>query len=109
MNIKKCIFILVIFTIFMGIIAPTHGFAIQKLDKNTATYYKGESKIVISIVSSNIASESKMKKDLDSISKIVVKVDGKTVNTINKGKNWSRYKYYPMSILNRKTIVKGNV
>ena len=88
---------------------PISAFTIQKSDKNTVTYGDGKSTIIVSIVSDKVISDSKMKKDLNQIDKIIVKVNGKKVNTIKKGKGWAKYKYYPFSILDKSTKVKGNV
>lgn len=93
----------------MIIMAPINGFTIQKLDKNTMTYGNGKSTIIVSIASEGVISDSKMKKDLNKIEKILVKVDGKRVNIITKVKGWDRYKYYPSSIIDKTTTVKGNI
>ena len=55
-----------------------------------------------------------MKKELNKINTIVVKINGKTVNTIKKGNGWKKYESfnndfdYPM-IIDRTTILKKNL
>ena len=110
MNIKK--HVLLVSLILLVVLCPLsslYAFSIQNLDKNTVTYINGKSVISTSIISDNSYFEPNMKKELDNISKIVVKVYGKTVNTINKDKGWNRYKYYPKAIIDSKTVVNGNV
>lgn len=106
MNMKYIVFFIILLVVFL---IPVNAFDIQDLDKNTVTYINGKSVITTSIVSTNVISDSRMKKDLENIDKIVIKVNNKTVNTIKKGKNWNKNKHYPTSIINRKTIVKGNL
>ncbi|MCL2157108.1 MAG: hypothetical protein FWH54_03700 [Methanobrevibacter sp.] len=93
----------------LGLVSSVDAFNIQELDKHTVTYINGKSVITVSIVSSNFVSDNKMKKDLNSINKIVVKVNGKKVNVIKKGKGWQKNKYYPTAIIDRKTIVNGKI
>ncbi len=107
---KKYIYILIILLATIAIFSTSvTAFTIQKADKNTVTYLNNKSIITTSIVSTNFISDSKMKKDLDSIDKILIKVNNKTVNTIKKDKSWNKNKYYPTAIINRKTIVNGNI
>jgi len=106
---KKYIFLFLLLGLLVVFLNPINAFNIQELDKHTVTYINGKSVITVSIVSSNFVSDNKMKKDLNSINKIVVKVNNKTVNTIKKGVSWNKNKYYPTAIINRKTIVKGNI
>jgi disulfide oxidoreductase YuzD len=107
---KGYLFYLVIFCVLiLGLLSSVNAFTIQDLDKNTVTYINGKSVISTSIVSDNAYSEFNMKKELNNISKIVVKVNGKIVNTIKKDKGWNRYKYYPKVIIDSKTVVNGNI
>jgi hypothetical protein len=107
---KTYLFYLVVFCVLiLGLASSVDAFTIQDLDKNTVTYMYDKSTISVSIVSSNFVSDNKMKKDLNSINKIVVKVNNKTVNIIKKGGSWSKNKHYPTAIIDRKTIVKGNI
>jgi len=106
---KKYVFLFLLLGLIVVFLSPVNAFSVQELDKNTVTYINGKSVITVSIVSSNFVSDNKMKKDLNSINKIVVKVNNKTVNTIKKGSSWSKNKFYPTAIINRKTTVKGNI
>jgi hypothetical protein len=92
----------------IGMLGSVDAFVIQKTDSRNVYYSGGDSIITVNIVSNNVASVNKMVDDLNKINKVVVKVDGKVVSTVYKGKTWSRYKYYPSSILFRKEI-KGNI
>ncbi len=107
---KKYIYILIILLATITISSTSvSAFTIQKADKNTVYYSNGKSVITTTIMSNNYLSDYKMSNDLDKINKIIVKVDGKTVNTINKGKHWNRYKYYPLAIIDKKTVINDNV
>lgn len=86
---------------------PVNAFSIEKADENSVTYINGKSVITTSIVSDKIISQSTMKKDLNNINKIVVKVDNKTILNINKV-FLKKYKFYPRTI-DFKTVVKGNI
>ena len=108
MYIQKHILIILILFIFICL-TPINAFTVHDSDKNTVSYSQGKSIISTYIVADDILSESNMKKDLNKIGKITVKLDGKTVNTIKKGKGWTNYKYYPLAIIDKKTIVKGNI
>ena len=75
---KKHLFYLIVFCVLiLGLISSVDAFNIQKLDKNTVTYIHEKSVISVSIVSTDLVSDFKMKKDLNRIDKIVVKVNGK--------------------------------
>ncbi len=107
---KKYIYILIILIATITISSTSvSAFTIQKIDKNTVTYIDGKSVITTSIVSTDLVSDFKMKKDLNRVDKIVVKVNGKKVNVIKKGKGWHENNYYPLGIINRETKVKGNI
>jgi hypothetical protein len=109
MNIKTLISSLCVFIFFLIFFSPVTGFSIQNLDENTITYINGKTVISTSIISDNAYSNSNMKKELNNINKIVVKVDGKTVNIIKKDKGWNKYKYYPKAFINSKTVVNGKI
>ena len=107
---KNYLFNLFVFCVLIfGLISSVDAFSIQNLDKNTIYYIHGKSEISVSIVSTDFVSDYKMKKDLNSINKIVVKVNGKKVNVIKKGKGWKKNSYYPLGIIDRETKVKGNI
>lgn len=109
MNIKSLMLVLLcIFTIFT-MLSSVNAFSIEKSDKDTIEYINGKSIISTVIISDDRISDSKMKNDLNRIDKIVVKVDNKEINVIKKGKGWNKYKSYPTSIIDRKTIVKGKI
>ena len=110
MNIEKYALILILFLISICCISSSvNAFSIQKLDENTVTYINGKSIITVSIISDNAYSNSKMKKELNNVSKILVKIDGETVNTIKRDKGWNKSKYYPKAMVNSETIVNGKI
>jgi len=107
---KKKMFYLIVFCVLIfALISSVDAFSIQKLDKNTVFYIDGKSEISVSIVTTDFVTEYKMKKDLNRINKIVVKVNRKTVNVIKKGKGWQKNEYYPLGIIDRETKVKGSI
>ena len=95
--------------LIFGFMTSADAFTIQKLDKKTVRYFLNESEITVSIVSDDLTSEFKMQDDLNRIEKIVVKLNGKTVNTINKGTGWHEHKFYPLGIINRDLRIQGNI
>ena len=109
MNNKGIILIFLLLGLIVVFSSPVNAFSISKLDKNTVQYINNESVISTSIVSTDLVSDHKMKKDLNRIDKIVVKVNGKTVNIIKKEKGWDKNLYYPLGIIDRETKVKGNI
>jgi hypothetical protein len=109
MNKQTYLLFIVAILIFFVCLCSVSAFSIQKMDEKSVEYNNNKSIITISIVADNVVANYKMKNDLNNIEKIIVKVNGKIVNTIKKGKGWSKYKYYPMAILDRSTIIKGKV
>jgi len=109
MKIIKYFCIFLILVVGLSILMPLSAFSIQKLDKDSVTYCNGNSYISTSIVSTNIGSDYKMKKDLNKIEKVIIKINGKTVRSFYKGKSWNKSEYYPMAIIDRETMVKGNI
>lgn len=109
MKFKDYLLLLIILTFFTIILSPANAFTIQNLDKNTVTYYNGNSYITTYIVANHVGSDYKMKQDLNQINKIVVKVNGKKVDTIKKGKNWNTSDYYPVAIIDRNIKIKGSI
>ena len=61
----------------------------------------------VSIVSTNIGSDYKMKQDLNRVNKIVVKVDGKTIRSIKRDSDWK--KHYPVAIIERGIFFNKNI
>ena len=108
MSIKKFILLLCTLGIFLMIITPVSSFTIHKTDNDTVYYSNGKS-VISTAIYSKIGTDYEMKKDLDRIDKVVIKINNKTIKTINKGKGWSKYKYYPFGILERKILVNGNI
>ena len=109
MNIKKHVLLVsLILLVVLCSLSFLYAFSIQSLEKNSVEYNNGKSIITTSIVADDVVTDSKMKNDLNHIEKIVIKIDGKTVNTIKKD-NIGKYKYYPMAILDRSTVVKGKI
>ena len=107
---KKNLFYLMVFSVLIfGIMSSVDAFSIHKADKNTVRYIYNESTITVSIISTDLTSELTMNKDLNSINKIVVKVNGKTVNVIKKGKGWYQKQFYPLGIIDRETKIQGNI
>jgi len=109
MNKKICLLFIVAILLLFGSLISVSAFSIQSLEEGSVEYNNGKSIITVSIVADNVVTNAKMKNDLNNIEKIVVKVDGKTVNIIKKGKTWNKYRYYPMAIIDRSTIVKGKI
>ena len=107
MNIKKCMLLLCILGV-LTILTPIDAFTIHKTDNDMVYYSNGKSVLTIAIYS-KIGTDYEMKKDLDQIDKITIKINNKTIKTINKNKGWNRYKYYPFGILERKVIVNSNI
>lgn len=109
MKFKYYLVMLVILTFFTIFLAPANAFTIQKLDKNSVTYSNGDSVITTAILSSNMVNEYKMEQDLNWINRVVIKLDGKTINKFNKGKTWKNNpNYYSAALISRK-VIKGNV
>ncbi|MCL2157109.1 MAG: hypothetical protein FWH54_03705 [Methanobrevibacter sp.] len=108
MKFKKILLVMLVVVLLFTVLNSVNAFVIQKTDSRNVYYSGGNSLITVNIVSNNVASNHKMANDLNRINKVVVKVDGKTVNKVYKGKSWNRYNYYPSSILFRKEI-KGNI
>ena len=106
---KKLLYIAVFCVLIFGLMTSVDAFTIQKMDKKTVRYVVNQSMITVSIVSDDLTSEFKMQDDLNRINKIVVKVNGKTVNTIKKGKGWDEHKFYPLGIINRDICIHGNI
>lgn len=110
MKIKRYLLILLLILVFATIINNVSAFSIEKIDKyNPIMYVDGKSEIPVIIEPDVDLSFAQTKKELNSINKIVLKVNGKTVNTIKKEKSWNRYKTYPFSLIDRSTKIKGNI
>jgi len=107
MKLKQYFFIFLLSISILLILSPANAFTIQKDNTNTVSYTCGVSIIDTKIIS-NYKSFSLMKKDLNAIDKIVIKVDGKKIDTIKKKTGWKRYKNYPKSI-NIETLVRGSL
>lgn len=113
MKIKKYLLILCIVLVFICVSNTVNALKIEKLDDTSVIIHKNKSIITIHITPYDTPSKTKMKKELNKINKIVVKINGKTVNTIKKGKGWKKYASfnsgsYP-EIIDRTTIVKKNL
>jgi hypothetical protein len=112
MRMSKYFLLLFILISFFGLLNSVDAFSIQKLDKNNVVYNTNDkwSYISVSIVSTNTGSDYKMKQDLNRVDKIVVKVNGKTIRSIEKeeeGSDWK--KYYPVAIIKRNVVYTGNI
>jgi hypothetical protein len=101
--------VLTLLVFLATVLAPASAFTIQKLDKDTVSYDKQSSYVTAAIVS-NFASEAKMKRDLNRVEKVVIKVNGKKVDTLRKGKSWTStgQPYYPMALFDVAKI-NGNI
>ena len=113
MKIKKYILILCIILVFIGVSNTVNALKIEKLDDTSVVIHKNKSIITTHITTPYNPSKTKMKKELNTINKIVVKINGKTANTIKKGKGWEKYKsfndeFYP-EIIDRTTRIKKNL
>jgi len=112
MKIKKFLLVLCIILVFIGISTTVNAIKIEKLDDTSVVIHKNKSIVTTHITAEDSQSDSKMKKDLNKINKIVVKIDGKTVNTIKKGKGWKKYESFNRGspeIIDRTTIMKKNL
>ncbi|MCL2157107.1 MAG: hypothetical protein FWH54_03695 [Methanobrevibacter sp.] len=109
MKFKHYFGLLIVLTFLIVLLSPVNAFSIQNLDKSTVTYSNGNSYITTYIVASDVGSDYKMKQDLNRISKIVLKVNGKKVDTIKKGKTWNKTEYFPVAIIDRNIKIKGNI
>ena len=102
---------LLLFTLFvvLSLLNSANAFNIQKLDKSNVVYNTNDkcSYISVSIVSTNIGSDYKMKQDLDRVNKIVVKVEGKTIRSTKKNSGWK--KHYPVAIIERSIFFNKNI
>ena len=113
MKIKKYLLVLCIVLVFIGVSDTANALKIEKLDDTSVVIHKNKSIITTHITPADSPSKTKMKKELNKINKIVVKINGKTVNTIKKGKGWKKYatfndEFYP-EIIDRTTIVKKDL
>ena len=114
MKIKKYLLILCIVLVFIGVLGTVNALKIEKLDDTSVVIHKNKSIITTHITPTDSPSKTKMKKELNKINKIVVKINGKTVNTIKKGKGWKKYVSFSdnfpttPTIIDRTTIVKKN-
>ena len=112
MKINKYLLLLCIILVFIGVSDTVNGLKIEKLDDSPVIIYKNKSIVSIHITTDDDQSNSKMKKDLNKIEKIKVKINGKTVNTIKKDKGWDKYPSFNLSypyIIDRTTMIKKNL
>ena len=115
MKIKKYLLIFCIVLVFIGVSDTVNALKIENLDDTSVVINKNKSIITTHITPTDSPSKTKMKKELNKINKIVVKVNGKTVNTIKKGKGWKKYASFSddfpttHTIIDRTTIVKKDL
>jgi len=114
MKIKKYLLILCIILVFIGISNTVNAMKIEELYENSVVIYKNKSIVTTYISTPYNPSETKMKKELNKINKIEVKINGKTVNTIKKGNGWKRYQSFNdnfalPTIIDRTTFVRKNL
>jgi hypothetical protein len=108
-KLTKYLLLLLVLFAALSLINSVNAINIQKLDKNNVVYNTNDkwSYISISIVSSKIGSDYKMKQDLDQVNKIVIKVNGKTIDSTKRNSEWK--KHYPVAIIERNIIYTGNI
>jgi len=112
MKIKKYLLILCLILIFIGVSNTANAINIEKLDDTSVVIYKNKAIVTTHITPEDFPTKTKMKKALNKINKIVVKINGKTVNTIKKGKGWEKYESFNIGvpeIIDRTTIIKKNL
>jgi len=113
MKIKKYLLKLCIILVLIGISSTVNAVKIEKLDDTSVVIHNNKSIVTTHITTDDSLSKTKMKKELNKINKIVVKINGKTVNTIKKGKGWKKYPSFSVGsfpkIIDRTTVVKKNI
>jgi len=110
MRMSKYFLSLFILISIFGLLNSANAFSIQKLDKNNVVYNTNDkcSYMSVSIVSTNMGSDYKMKQDLNRVDKVVVKVNGKSIYSIEKDDSeWK--KYYPVAIIKKNIVYAGNI
>jgi len=113
MKLRKYLFILCVFLVVIGVSSTVSALKIEELGDTSVVIHEGKSIVTTHVTPDFSQSASKQRKELNKINKIIVKINGKTVNTIKKGKGWKKYEpfnseYYP-EIIDRTTILKKNL
>ena len=79
---KKYLLILCLIFVVIGVSDTVNALKIEELYGSSVVIYKNKSIVTTYISTPYNPSETKMKKELNKINTIVVKINGKTVNTI---------------------------
>jgi len=118
MKLRKYLFLLCVFLVVIGVSSTVSALKIEELGEElgytSVVIHEGKSILTTHITPDYYRqSASKQRKELNKINKIVVKINGRTVNTIKKGKGWKKYEpfnceFYP-EIIDRTTILKKDL